>query len=755
MAENGNGYLTDSVLSVEAGVDAGFAPPLILPNQNSWAVNTTHRRGWATCRPGWVKRDLLFDLHPDIEGAAKIGRFQGAGSYISDNGTAYIAYSISGRVFTINLNSKYRVAEITPAGDPNMASRPHAWFQQAENWLVVQNAINPPILYNGAGSRRAGPEEVPIGGPMDYGKGRLWVARRGEFFGGDLVGSDPDYGRDSVIRFTENTYLNEGGGFAVEAGPITGLKFAANLDSALGAAALLISTADNVHAFDAPVDRDVWKDLQYPLMTYAAREFGSVNHESMVVMNGDVVYRSTDGARSLKFARRDFTEWGNSPISRQIDRAFEYDTEEWLFASSSINFDNRMLMTVAPQRDNTYGVYHRGLVALDYHLVSGMGRKLDPAWEGVWTGLRILHVVTVRQGKAKRAFILALGCNNELELWEISKGRQFDFDGTQDVPIQWTTELRGMAFGSPNRKKQLQGANIWVDKILGTASVRALYRADETPCWHPWASWSDCVDYTNCGKLEQCLSDPETLFQPVTNFRDQQRPRIGLPQPTAVADQQTGGFTRDGFFFQIRLECTGKFRLKIIEALARDIGQGPYGDMKNITCDTPSQGSCATQDCQGLECCDRDDYGYAIQPECESGGSGYQYPYPYPTPGDELPDWDPENPSQEPTPTEDCGLGTTASVITSQYAWGLIAENNPNTTLTAEDIAKAKCLLAAELAAAGYTAASNYRWVHYGTGGGFYAAIRKSTCDPYDGIDDYVFVGSQATALAVAVCIPV
>lgn len=763
MAQTSNGLITDTILSLEGGVDSGFASPLILPNQTAWAVNTTHRYGWPEARPGWKKLQLSFEANPSIGGVATQGKFQGAGAYITDNGEAYIAYSMSGRIFTINLTAKNRVSEISIPGDFNMANRPHAWFQQAENWLIVQNGLNPPFLYNGATARRAVNHEVPIGGPMAYGKGRLWVARDGQFYGGDLVGSHPDLGRDSVIKFEENTFLNEGGAFSVESGPITGLAFAANLDSALGVGALLISTADNVFAFDAPVDRDLWKDLQYPIMTYAAREFGALNHESMVVMNGDVIYRSTDGIRSLMFARRDFQEWGNSPISRQIERSLRYDTEQRLYAASAANFDNRMMMTIQPQLDPVHGIYHRGLVVLDYHLVTGMGRKTAPAWEGVWTGLKVLQVLTVRQGKDRRCFILALGCYKELELWEVTKSRPFDFNGSDDVPIQWTVESRGMTFGLPTTRKRLQSANQWLDKILGDVTSRVLYRTDDTPCWNPWSTWSDCVQYRNCGESATCPSDSSLQYQPATNFRSQQRPRIGLVQPVDVPDQQTGGFTRDGFFFQMRFENTGRFRLKILEALASDVGDTPYGDMRNTSCDPGSAGSCATEACQGIECCDRDDYGYTITTVCGADG---EYPYPYspddppppppdPPPPDDNPIYDPNNPGGEPTPSTPCGVGSSAAVIASQYGWSLYPDQNPNQLLTPDQIAHAKALLNSELNAYGYVAVSNYRWVSYPTGGTgqFLSALLKPTDDAFDGIGDTYINGSVATYLAVAICV--
>ncbi len=44
---------------------------------------------------------------------------------------------------------------------------------------------------------------------MAYGKGRLWVARGSEYYGGDLVYGDPIYGRNSVIRDQAEAFKND------------------------------------------------------------------------------------------------------------------------------------------------------------------------------------------------------------------------------------------------------------------------------------------------------------------------------------------------------------------------------------------------------------------------------------------------------------------------------------------------------------------------------------------------------------------
>ena len=253
---------------------------------------------------------------------------------------------------------------------------------------------------------------------------------------------------------------------SISNGPITGLAFAANLDTSLGDGDLLVFTPTATYAFSAPVDRDVWKDLNYPIQRFALLNFGSFNHESIVPVNGDLFFRAQDGIRSLIYARRDFTEWGNTPISRQMVRAIAYDTEFYLYAASAVNFDNRMLMTTQPQKVNGRGIVHRGMVALDFDMVSGMGRKLAPAWEGVWTGIDIFQMLTIRIQKADRCFVFGLN-QDQIGLYEITKNGQFDFDGFDDVPIDWIVETRSMTFAEPGNKKRLMSAEQWYDQVMG------------------------------------------------------------------------------------------------------------------------------------------------------------------------------------------------------------------------------------------------------------------------------------------------
>jgi len=627
--------VVDGYLSMEGGVDSGFVPSLLGPNQNSWAINTTCRGGYLRPRPGFKYREITY---PDsgTETNATEGLFQGAGSYIADNGDAFLAYSVSGRIFTVQIGS-FALTDISITGDLNSATKPHAWFQQAENTLVIQNETQAPLFWDGTSmTRSVVAKQVPVGGPMAYLKGRLWVARDTEFFGGDLVNSYPALGRKSVLQFEENTFLAEGGAFAAK-GKVTGLAVAANIDTQLGDGELMIFTRDTAYAFNAPADRTLWKNLRYPIQRIALLHAGSLSQECIVNVNADLIFRSLDGINSFRAAKADFEQWGNTPISRQVERGLAFDTESLLSACSGANFDNRLLMTIQPHYVYGRGVWHAGLVALDYHLVSGMGRKTEPAWEGVWTGLKILRIINVNVANTVRCFVFALDDENRIRLWELTKANRFDVgpDG-EDVRIKWSPETRSFTYGRPRELKRLIGAEQWYDLLTGQLDVKWYYRPNLMECWTEWATWSACAKY------KECDAPPEGECQTVQYFRQQVRPRMAITQPADVPDLQTNSLRSIGYEFQFKLELTGYARLNRLITLATMQGDLTFGDISGTACvETPDAG-CDDAECKTLECgCDPNDFAYLVPSdqaegayitgrvteETESGGDDYQIYY--------------------------------------------------------------------------------------------------------------------------------
>lgn len=602
----------DGFISLEGGVDSGNSPSILQPNQLSWAVNAVTRRGFVTCRPGFRKVELTFQS-TNTQAYFENGRFQGAGSFVSVGGQSYLVSSQGGRVFAVRIGSSNVVTEISISGDYSNPNQPKAWFQQAENWLVIQDSESRPILWNGSVSRRSSTDEVPVGGPMAYGRGRLWVANGRQYVGGNLVGSEEGYGNQNVIRFTENTYIAEGGSFAIPSssgGTITGMAFAANIDTSLGDGDLLVFTERDIYAFDAPIDRDEWKNLTYPIQRFALLDYGTFSHTSICRANGDLFFRSQDGIRSYMYARRDFaTRWGNTPISHEVERALDYDTDRLLYACSSVNFDNRMLMTVVPTY-TAHGVYHKGLVVMDFEPVSAMAEKMPPTWQGVWTGLNFLSVVKVAVDGEDRCFTYILNEYGVIELWEITRDSDFDYDANINSPIGWIIETRSMGMKSNFEGKKLEGADLWIDNLRGEVSIDALFRADLAPCWKDWATAEDCATYRDCAATANCFVQ--------RTLRSQTRNRVSLPKPPDHMDTLNGTLSRYGGEFQVRLEISGKLSIRKFRLIASSVAEDLYGTDKTTTCVAAETATCQTDACKEESCndsCGPNDYGYVTPDE--------------------------------------------------------------------------------------------------------------------------------------------
>src|SRR4029450_10101948 len=194
--------IADGFLSLQGGIDSGLLPTIIGIDQASWAVNSTFRGGYWSHRPGFVRQPLTF-AQGIQQTAFEEGSFQGARRYQSDNCHPFACPSISGRIFKVNLNT-FETEELVPPS-PNASLLPKVWFCQAEKYLIIQNAQDPALIFNGQTIRRSkgiDGQEVPNGGPMAYGRGRLWVARKHEYLGGDLLYSGRT--RAAIIRVTSH-----------------------------------------------------------------------------------------------------------------------------------------------------------------------------------------------------------------------------------------------------------------------------------------------------------------------------------------------------------------------------------------------------------------------------------------------------------------------------------------------------------------------------------------------------------------------
>lgn len=571
MPSNGNGgskplWFVDGQFSWEAGIDSGRVPTIasqefpegLKRTQLAFAGNAVMRGGKISGRPGY---------QPLVSFAAGTkapwsGLFQGAYLYQPDGGNPYIMMGVGGRTWQVRVDTDNSIHDQT--GSAVMpANQPYWWFEQGEQFLVIQDSVSPPRVWDGT-TLKTGPAttSLPIGTAMDYFMGRMWVCtaqNQREFTAGDIVRGPSGtlgYGlRDSILRMTENAYLTGGGAFVVPTsdGIVRGIFHTSELDTTLGQGNLYVGTRKTIYRMNVPVTRTDWiatTNANLPLQTVALIKNGPVNDRSIVGTNADVFFQSLEPAiRSLTLASRYFQQWGNTQISRNENRVLQFNDRSLLHSSSGIEFNNRLLQTALPFQ-TPVGVAHKGLIPLDFDLISSLGEKYPPAWEGMWEGLSFLQLLEGDFGGLQRAFAIVLSqVSNQIEVWEISTN---DIRDNGDNQITYFFETPAYTCGKLKELKRLVSGELWIDELFGTADITVEWRVDQNQCWNLWTKFQEC-------SARDCREADTSCLYPIQPLCPQNRAPLKLPKPQqpAACDVNNSRPSDIGYQFQCRVTVKG------------------------------------------------------------------------------------------------------------------------------------------------------------------------------------------------------
>lgn len=575
--------IVDGFAYIRRGVHSGLSPNQLDRDQLSMAVNTQLRTGIPKQRPAIVKRVLTF-ANGGQQTAFESGFFQGSFPYRWINNSKIIA-SIGGRFYTIDPFT-FAVADQTPATASQPWS-PQVWFEQAEMFVIRQDGgPSLPLIFDGTTVRESNilGGEVPGGRMMKYALGRLWVtAINGtDFIAGDLVfgpSGTVTYGyRDSALMFTENTFLNEGGAFTV-GDEITAMRSQATIDTTLGQGPLTVFYRGGAALVNAPFDRTIWKDVTYPIQTVGLLSHGALAQDSTFNLNNDIWYRADDGIRSFQAARRELGTWGSTAMSYEMDRVIRFDQTDLLSYGSAVLFDNRLLMTASPVIVPLRGVVHRGLIALDFQQTASLPQdelKPSPAYDGLWTGLRVLKILTLTVKGVIRCFIFALDSDDKIALYELTDAGLFDGDGTQR--IDWSIETPSYRFGFEGitkDKMRLMGSTLYRSNLVATTDFCLSYRADRYPVWNSpsqWC-WSDCATQDCVPTIPGC-----SLLPNASQYR---APKL-LSQPDDSCETASNKLQRIGYEFQFKIGVTGPAQLDLFRAWTYDWPEPRYEQCESV-----------------------------------------------------------------------------------------------------------------------------------------------------------------------------
>ena len=488
------------------------------------------------------------------------------------------------------LNFQFGVALVTNVnnitfgqfGAPNLKP----FFVQANEFLVIQagDYLSLPLIWDGTVLRKSmgitnnavapgtpGVNEIPPAGPMDFYMGRLWYAQGTSFSAGDITGGNSGTAqynfRDAVLNVTENPLVLGGDGFSTPAneGDITALNHNANQDSALGQGVLFAFTSKGAHSLTVPVTRTDWiaaTSSNQPKLVPVQLAMGTSSDRSVVAVNGDLFYQDPLGnIRTMLTAVRYFGQWGNIPISANINRLIQFNDKTLLQWGGGIFFGNRMIQTALPVVSNQ-GTIHQALSVLDMEEISAYGQNLIPTWEGMYEGLDFLQLFVGIFSGTERAFAFIVSrVDFSIQLWELTADQRFD---NTDRRIQCIAELPAFTWGNEMSLKEVISGEIWIDRLYGEAVFLLEYRPDGESCWQKWHEWKVCAPRDSCENTgtDPCTGLSNVMCYPLTKYGESYRQTLTLPHPPKACARTMGRPSYQLYQCQPRLTILGFCRVR-------------------------------------------------------------------------------------------------------------------------------------------------------------------------------------------------
>lgn len=404
------------------------------------------------------------------------------------------------------------------------------------------------------------------------------TAGRGGFASRFNAGQDGD-----LLRFTENTFLNEGGSFAPtgKVGRVTGLVFLPVQDTSTGQGDLIAFCERGAVTFQVSAPRDQWKELQ-GFQRVLFDNIGSTS-DSILPVNGDLFFRSREGngIRTYRNATAEAGGYGQTPISAEIDPVLKQDTQWMLDGVSFVNFDNRLLMTCLPKKfprraqtqtqadqfaAEPIPTLYSGIAVLDFQSVSAGRGKTAAVFDGVWTGLRIIKLVQGTFDGEPRCFAV---CFHEdetarrVEIWEITKNDEYDTPQEGKRRIEAGIVTRAFNFQDNMSLKKLVRCDLWFDDLGGGLeypfTCELAYRPDDYPNFTTWQSFERAFE-TEYNMTYDAPPNDTAPIEPY-NYERGYAPQVRFPAPPLTANIATNVPAYLGHDFTLRVNWTGRARL--------------------------------------------------------------------------------------------------------------------------------------------------------------------------------------------------
>lgn len=449
-------FIPDGDTDFSLGMDSNSHPDKLPAARYARGENVVNRGGIVQCRPGY--RCLM---------ALPEGNLQGFFIFRPKTGPEVLLFAVEGLLyksdFPFNEFSQVTGVEFSPT------ARQMFWQQVEQSviqnpdgslslinprfLLVIQDGgTTPPAVYDGTtASHQRGPGKIPIGGPMIWIGGRLWVARDSLLFASDL---------ENPISFTEPQYLGTVESFVLP-DVITALSTAPT--SVTDVPQLLVFTETTTTLIKAGIrDRTLWQatpDMQKLLLKF----LGCESSRSLVETSGFLWW----------FAKQGLVSMDSALNARQSSRLPYRDAEmieskarmsEDLTGIASASFENYLLVSV-PYADK----FNRHTWCMDQVPNASLNEESAPAWNSFWTGTRPVEwIVSDIRGKT-RVLYISVNHGGGNMLWEAFTPDRLD----GGCPISWWWETR--SYAGPKsfdlRNKTFHFPDIFMTELLGEVDV--------------------------------------------------------------------------------------------------------------------------------------------------------------------------------------------------------------------------------------------------------------------------------------------
>lgn len=136
--------------------------------------------------------------------------------------------------------------------------------------------------------------------------------------------------------------------------------------------------------------------------------------------------------------------------------------------------------------------------------------------------------------------------------------------------INWQFETPSYTWGSPLELKQLDGGEIWVDRVFGDVRMIVEYRPGSAPCFYFWTAFRIC-------SARDCREDTEAISCIDTEYAQQPycpsyRAMLALPEPPSQCNESNSRPSVIDYQFQLRIRIKGSCRVRgiFVHSLPRD-----------------------------------------------------------------------------------------------------------------------------------------------------------------------------------------